>query len=208
MSLVEARMFYRTEDGHGLPHNPFKAIITPRPIGWISTVDKDGRANLAPYSFFNGISDEPPMVMFASHASKEQRDELKDSVANIRDTGEFVVNIVSEALKDAMNISSGIYKRGDDEFIRAGLEKETARVVNTPIVKQAPAALECTLWKEITLPGGNIVVMGEVKGVHLNDAFVKDGVFDISRFKPLARLGYRDYSVVEEVFSLNRPYQD
>lgn len=201
-------MFYRPEDGHGLPHNPFKAIIAPRPIGWISTVDTEGRANLAPYSFFNGVSDDPPMVMFASTGNKETRSEIKDSVANIRDTGVFAVNIVSEALKDAMNTSSGLFDRGDDEFLRAGLEKAQGQAVDVPFVKDAPAALECALWREIDLPSGGMIVIGEVKGIHLNDAHIKDGVFDVTLFKPLARLGYRDYAVIETLFSLNRPYQD
>ena len=200
-------MFYRPEDGHGLPHNPFKAIIAPRPIGWISSTDKDGRANLAPYSFFNGVTDNPPMVMFASTGLKETGEEIKDSVANIRDTGQFIVNIVSEELKDAMNISSGLYARGEDEFERAGLEKAQGQVVNVPFVKDSPAALECLLWKEVDLPKGGVVIFGEVKGVHLNDKFMRDGIFDVTNFRPLARLGYRDYSVVDNVFSLNRPYQ-
>lgn len=200
-------MFYRPEDGHGLPHNPFKAIIAPRPIGWISTVDKQGRANLAPYSFFNGVSDDPPMVMFSATGNKETRDDPKDSIANIRDTGQFVVNIVSEALKDAMNTSSGLYDRGDDEFQHAGLEKAEGQTVGVPFVKSAPAALECELWQEIDLPGTAVMIIGKVKGIHLNDAFLRDGIFDVSLFRPLARLGYRDYMVVDSLFTLNRPYQ-
>jgi len=200
-------MFYHPEDGHGLPHNPFKAIIAPRPIGWISTVDAKGRANLAPYSFFNGVSDDPPMVMFCATGDKEFRTETKDSIANVRETGQFVVNIVSEALKDAMNISCGVYDHGDDEFVHAGLEKEMGQVVDVPFVRDAPAALECELWREIDLPGTGIMMIGTVKCIHLNDAFIKDGIFDVSAFKPLARLGYRDYSVVDNLFSLNRPHQ-
>ena len=201
-------MFYRPQDGHPLPHNPFKAMIVPRPIGWISTVDKAGRANLAPYSFFNGVSDTPPMVMFSATGTKEGRDEIKDSVANLRESGEFVVNLVSEAMVDAMNVSSGIYGRGDDEFIRAGLEKLPSETVAPPRVAGAPGALECRLWREVELPGGNIVMIGEVTGIHLDDAHLKDGIFDVTSFRPLARLGYRDYAVVDSVFALNRPYQD
>lgn len=201
-------MFYRPEDGHPLPHNPFKAMIVPRPIGWISTIDKEGRANLAPYSFFNGVSDTPPMVMFSATGTKEGRDEIKDSVANLRDSGEFVVNLVGEAQRDAMNVSSGIYARGDDEFERAGLEKLPGETVAAPRVKGAPGALECRLWREIELPGGNIVMIGTVTGIHIDDAFLKDGILDVTAFRPLARLGYRDYAVVDSVFALNRPYQD
>ncbi len=117
-------MFYRPGlDDHGLPHNPFKAIVSPRPIGWISTRDNTGRDNLAPYSFFNGINDDPPMIMFCTSGPKMELSEEKDSLVNIRDTGEFCVNFVSYALRNAMNISTGHYPRGDDEFTRAGLKK-------------------------------------------------------------------------------------
>jgi flavin reductase (DIM6/NTAB) family NADH-FMN oxidoreductase RutF len=200
-------MFYRPEDGHGLPHNPFKAIISPRPIGWISSLDTAGRANLAPYSFFNGVSDTPPMVMFSATATKEGNDEIKDSVANIRQTGEFVVNVVSAAMQDAMNTSSGIYPHGEDEFVLAGLEKAPGETVTVPRVAGAPAALECKLEREVVLPGGNIVVIGLVSGIFIDEAHLKDGIFDVTSFRPLARLGYMDYTAVEQVFALKRPYQ-
>ena len=200
-------MFYRPEDGHPLPHNPFKAMIVPRPIGWISSVDAQGRANLAPYSFFNGVSDEPPMVMFSATGTKEGLEEIKDSVANIRATGEFTVNLVGARMRDEMNVSSGIYAHGDDEFARAGLEKLPGETVAAPRVKGAPAALECRLWREIELPGGNLVIIGQVSGIHIDEAHLKDGIFDVTSFRPLARLGYHDYTVVESVFALKRPHQ-
>jgi len=199
-------MFYRPQDGHGLPHNPFNAIITPRPIGWISSRDGQGCANLAPYSFFNGVAYTPPQVMFASTSGKPDRAETKDSTANIRDTGVFCVNIVASAMRDPMNISSGTYPMDVDEFDLAGLDKEQCQTIDCPRVSGAPAALECRLTQIVDLPGeANKVVFGEVTGIHLRDDCLVDGKFDILRFNPLARLGYRDYSVVMELFSLARP---
>ncbi len=198
-------MFYRPKDGHPLPHNPFKAIIAPRPIGWISTVDADGRANLAPYSFFNGINEAPPMVMFASGSHKLGLDERKDSLANILETEQFCVNIVSTELADAMNKTSGHFPYGTDEFEQAGLAKTAGREVNVPFVTAAPVTMECTLYKVIDLPGSQHMVIGEVVGIHIDDAHIKDGLLDVTSYQPLARLGYHDYASVTEVFSLKRP---
>ena len=158
-------MFYRPADGHGLPHNPFNAIVTPRPIGWISTRGKDGRENLAPYSFFNAVAYTPPQVMFASTSGKEDRHLGKDSVANIDETGVFCVNIVEYAMRDAMNISSGSYEAGVDEFELAGLERAECATVAVSRVAAAPAALECRLTQIVRLEGEeNIVIFGEVTG--------------------------------------------
>lgn len=202
-------MFYEPKDGHGLPHNPFNAIVTPRPIGWISTRSADGHDNLAPYSFFNAVAYTPPQVMFASTGTKPDRDRNKDSVANIRETGVFVVNVVSFALKDAMNITSGVWDKTDDEFALAKLEKAEAQTVNCARVAAAPAALECRLTQIIELAGeANTMIIGEVTGVHLEDACLKDGIFDVTSFNPVARLGYKDYSTVRDLFSLTRPNQD
>ncbi|MEQ8900151.1 MAG: flavin reductase family protein [Roseovarius sp.] len=199
-------MFYKPEDGHGLPHNPFNAIVTPRPIGWISTRDAQGHDNLAPYSFFNAVAYVPPQVMFASTSAKPDRDGTKDSVANIRDTGVFCVNIVSEALRDAMNQTSGPWGREVDEFTDAGLEKAACETVDCARVAASPANLECKLTQIVQLPGeANFVVFGEVTGVHMRDDCMVDGLFDVTRFTPLTRLGYQDYSVIRETFSLKRP---
>lgn len=201
-------MFYRPGiDPHGLAHNPFKALVAPRPIGWISTLDAEGRVNLAPYSFFNAVADDPPMVMYSSTGRKPSR-EGKDSVANIRATGEFVCNVVPFALRAAMNASSETLPAGEDEFVRAALETAPSRIVGPPRVAAAPAALECRLWRVIDLPGtDNHMVIGEVVGVHIDPGVVVDGKVDISRYQPLARLGYRDYAAVREVFELPRPGQ-
>lgn len=200
-------MFYRPIiDEHGLPHNPFKAIVSPRPIGWISTLDSEGRANLAPYSFFNAVTDNPPMVMFANTGTKPDQTHAKDSVANIRATKEFVVNVVSQDLKDKMNVTSGPWEAGVDEFELAGLGKSACNMVAPPRVADSPASLECRLYKVIDLPGeNNVMVLGEVIGVHLKDEFLVDGIFDVKQYNPLARLGYRDYTTVTKTFALDRP---
>ena len=199
-------MFYRPEDGHGLPHNPFNAIVTPRPIGWISTRGADGSENLAPYSFFNAVAYVPPQVMFASTSAKPDREGTKDSVANIRETGVFCVNVVEYAMKDAMNLTSGPWPREIDEFEKAGIAREDCRTIPCSRVANAPASLECRLTQIVQLPGeANFVVFGEVTGVHLRDDCLKDGVFDVLAFNPLTRMGYRDYSVIREKFSLKRP---
>jgi flavin reductase (DIM6/NTAB) family NADH-FMN oxidoreductase RutF len=199
-------MFYRPEDGHNLPHNPFSAIVSPRPIGWIATRGADGRDNLAPYSFFNAVAYVPPQVMFASTSAKDDRDGTKDSVANIRETGVFAVNIVSYALRDAMNVTSGPWDREVDEFTKAGITKADCTTIPCARVADAPATLECKLTQIVTLPGqANFAVFGEVTGVHIHDACLVKGIFDVTTFNPLSRLGYRDYAVVRELFSLKRP---
>mgnify|MGYP001800108032 FL=1 len=199
-------MFYRPKDGHGLPHNPFNAIITPRPIGWMSTLDRDGVPNLAPYSFFNGVAYVPPQVMFASTGGKPDQDDSKDSVNNIRATGVFCVNIVEEAAQDAMNISSAHLPRGEDEFTAAGLTAEPCETIDCVRLAGAPASMECRMTQIVQIEGeANYVVFGEVVGVHLRDDCIVEGRFDVTTFKPLSRLGYRDYTVVREVFEIKRP---
>ena len=200
------KMFYKPEDGHGLKHNPFNAIVTPRPIGWISTRDKSSTDNIAPYSFFNAVAYVPPQVMFASTGDKSDRDGTKDSVSNIRETKEFCVNIVSYEMRHQMNATSKTLPADIDEFKHAELKKTDCRLIKCPRVLDAPAALECKLVEIIKLPGAaNFAVFGEVVGVHMNDDYVVDGKFDVSKFNPLTRLGYRDYSVVREIFSISRP---
>lgn len=199
-------MFYLPQDGHGLPHNPFNAIVTPRPIGWISSRDATGKDNLAPYSFFNAVAYVPPQVMFASTSAKPDRDNTKDSVGNIRETGVFCVNIVEYAMRDVMNASSAPLPREVDEFTAAGIDRAPCQTIACSRVANAPANLECRLTQIVQLPGAaNFAVFGEVTGIHLRDDCLRDGIFDVTLFQPLARLGYRDYAVVTEVFSLKRP---
>ncbi|MCB5200139.1 NADH-FMN oxidoreductase RutF, flavin reductase (DIM6/NTAB) family [Loktanella sp. DSM 29012] len=199
-------MFYRPKDGHDLPHNPFNALVTPRPIGWISTRGADGRDNLAPYSFFNAVAYTPPQVMFASLGAKPDRPGTKDSLANINDTGVFACNVVSFDLKEQMNHSSGGWRADVDEFELTGLEKGQCTTIDCPFVAAAPAVLECELRQIIKLEGAaNYAVFGEVVGIHIDDRFIKDGMFDVTAVKPVSRLGYRDFSVVENVFEMGRP---
>ncbi|MFW2587747.1 flavin reductase family protein [Sagittula sp. SSi028] len=199
-------MFYRPETGHGLPHNPFNAIVTPRPIGWISTRGADGQDNLAPYSFFNAVAYFPPQVMFASTSAKPDRGDTKDSVAQIRDTGVFCVNIVEYAARDAMNATSAPFPAGTDEFAEAGIAKADCDTIDCPRVADAPANLECKLTQIVQLPGeANFAVFGEVTGVHMRDDCLVDGIFDVRTYRPLSRMGYQDYTSISEVFSLKRP---
>ncbi|WP_137703130.1 flavin reductase family protein [Marimonas lutisalis] len=199
-------MFYRPEDGHGLPHNPFNALIVPRPIGWISTRGSDGVDNLAPYSFFNGCAYTPPQVMFATTGVKEDREGTKDSLANIRETGVFCVNIVAQGMTDAMNASSKTLPADQSEFDHAGLERAECETIACARVKDAPASMECKMTQIVKIEGeANYVCFGTVTGIHMRDDCIVDGMFDVTRFTPLARLGYRDYSVVTETFTLARP---
>ncbi|MBF9043741.1 flavin reductase family protein [Rhodobacterales bacterium HKCCE4037] len=198
-------MFYdpRTED-HGLAHSPWTALVVPRPIGWISSLSSDGIANLAPYSFFNAVSGVPPFVMFSSAGRK-------DSQTNIEATGEFVVNMAVADLKDAMNRSSASFAPGVDEFARAGLEKAPCHNISAPRVAASPVALECVLNSIVPLTARDgtkarsEVIFGEVVGIHISDAVIVDGMLDITRIRPLSRLGYMDYAIIDEVFPIARP---
>lgn len=197
-------MFYEPRLGHGLPHDPFKAIIAPRPIGWISTLDAQGRANLAPYSFFNAIHSRPAMLCFTSET-------MKHSAANAIATGEFVFNLCTRALFDAMNISSGVLPEGESEFEAAGLERAPCRIVKAPRVAASPAAMECRVVHSMRLhdmEGAALegwLIIGQVVGVHIDDAYIRDGRFDTAAAEPLARCGYRDYASVSEMFEALRP---
>lgn len=191
-------MFYRPEDGHGLRRNPFNAIVSPRPIGWVSTTGPCGD-NLAPYSFFNAVAYTPPQVVFASNG-------VKDSVRNIRETRVFAVNIVQESMLAAMSETSAELPWGQDEFAHAGVAKAACTSIDCPRVAGAPATLECRLVQEIRALGAdNLLMLGEVTGIHLRDDCLVDGRFDVTRYRPVARLGYRDYTVVRDVFALLRP---
>ena len=182
------------------------STIVPRPIAWVSTLSADGVRNLAPYSFFNAVAYVPPQVMFSSTSAKPDQDGTKDSVANIRETGVFCVNIVEYAARDVMNKSSATVGKDVDEFDLAGIETVACETIACSRVANAPAALECKLTQIITLKGqSNFLVLGEVTGIHLRDDCLRDGIFDVTTFRPLARLGYRDYSVVRDLFTLKRP---
>lgn len=201
-------MFWNTNEPHGLPHNPFKSCVIPRPIGWISTISPDGVANLAPYSFFNGVAGDPPMVMFASGA--RGKDDPKDSIYNAEKTGEFVCSMVSYELRDVMNETSAAVGPDVDEAAYAGIEMEASSLVKPMRVKAAPIHLECKFYGIMELPddrrgGGNAICVGHVIGVHIDDAVLKDGLIDVAQIRPVARLGYMDYTSVEDVFTIMRP---
>jgi flavin reductase (DIM6/NTAB) family NADH-FMN oxidoreductase RutF len=197
--------FYEPRKGHGLKHDPFKAIIAPRPIGWISTVDGQGRVNLAPYSFFNAFATFPPVLGFSSEGRK-------DSVLNAEETGEFVANLVSAPLARAMNATSAGVPHGVDEMKLAELAPAACRIVRAPRVAAAIAALECKVTQIIQLKGADgalldtWLTLGEVVGVHINADFLHDGMFDTAAARPIARCGYRgDYTEVTSVFEMIRP---
>jgi flavin reductase (DIM6/NTAB) family NADH-FMN oxidoreductase RutF len=205
-------MFYDPRDNlrpDPLQHNPFNALIAPRPIGWISTVSGDGIYNLAPFSYFNAISADPPMVVFAPHGKNP--DTAKDTFRNLTEIGEFVVNIVSADLKSAMNQTSGNYAHEIDEFEAAGLEAAPAINVRPRRVKAAKAVLECTVYDTMTLPPAhngrqNNLIIGLVVGIHLNDNLITpDGGVDQLALAQVARLGRSDYLTVERIFDMRRP---
>src|SRR5271155_977766 len=193
-------MFYATaeRDRTKLPHDPFKAIVAPRPIGWISTRALDGRINLAPYSFFNGFSSAPPIVGFSSEG-------WKDSASFARESGEFVANLATRDLHGPMNVTSGPFARGDNEFAHAGLTMAECRLVAAPRVAESPAALECEVVEivEIRTQGGSwsgsVLTIGEVVAFHIDEAYIREGRFDTAGAHPLARCGYHDYAAVESV---------
>jgi flavin reductase (DIM6/NTAB) family NADH-FMN oxidoreductase RutF len=200
-------MFYEpSKRNHGLPHDPFKAIVAPRPIGWITSMSAKGDLNLAPYSFFNGLSAEPPMVMFCC-------EDRKDSVAFAEETKEFVCNLVTWDLRDQMNTTSGPYPRGVDEMKEAGLEPAPSVLVKPPRVKASPCAMECKWLQTVRLNDLNgmatqrYVVFGQVVGVYIDERFIKDGLLDTAAMRPIARAGYHDYfvSTPQTKFSMRRP---
>lgn len=202
-------MFYEpSKRDHGLPHEPLLAIVTPRPIGWISAVNARGDINLSPYSFFNMVSGKPPTVMFSS----ENAGKRKDAASFIAETKEFVCNLATWDLREAMNLTSPPYPTGVNEMEKAGLETAPSRIVKAPRVAASPCALECRLLKFVEIdaldgkPVPTTLVFGQVVGVHIDDRFIKDGRLDTAAMKPIARCGYNnEYAVVDRVFLMDRP---
>jgi flavin reductase (DIM6/NTAB) family NADH-FMN oxidoreductase RutF len=194
-------MFYDASAKAPLPYDPLKAIVSPRPIGWVSSMSARGEFNLAPYSFFNLISDRPGIVIFSS-------DTEKDSVAFIKETGEFTCNLATFDLREKMLRTSERVPRGQSEFVHANLEMEPSRLVKPPRVKGVGAALECKLLRAFEIEDlegketDRHAVMGQVVGVYIDDRFIKDGKLDTAALKPIARCGYFDYAVVDKVFQM------
>jgi flavin reductase (DIM6/NTAB) family NADH-FMN oxidoreductase RutF len=199
-------MFYEYDkrDKALLPFDPFKAIVAPRPIGWITSISARGEINLAPYSYFNGICSRPNLVMFASESRK-------DSVTFIAETREFVCNLATWDLREQMNATSAPLPRGVNEMESAGLEAAPSRLVKPPRVKASPCALECKLVDIIQMrtadgtPLDNHVVFGQVIGIHIDERFIKDGRLDTAAMRPIARCGYDEYTAVESIFAMQRP---
>ncbi len=197
-------MFYDVAEGHGLPHDPVKALIAPRPIGWICAMSAKGEVNLSPYSFFNQVSDRPHMVMFSSVGRK-------DAISFIEETGEFTCSIVSWEQRDAMNRTSAPLPRGQSEFEYAGLEQEPSTLIRPPRVRGAPAALECRLVRTVELTpleGGEaayIMAIGQVVGVYIDDRVIQDGYVDTTRLQIISRAGYHDYFLADHKITLTRP---
>ncbi|WP_029618145.1 flavin reductase family protein [Pseudorhizobium marinum] len=199
-------MFYDTEtNAHGMSHDPFKAIVAPRPIGWIGTRGRDGSINLSPYSFFNIVSDTPKIIMFSSTGRK-------DSLRNAEETGVFTASLASRHLAEAVNASSVTVPYGTDEFALAGVTPAPGTLVDAPYVAEAYTALECRVTEILqphTLKGGkapSYMVFGEVVGIHIREEVIRDGRIDMALLRPIARMGYRDFSDGgAEVFELTRP---
>jgi len=200
-------LFYEpgARDAAVLPHDPFKAIVAPRPIGWVSTIGPDRELNLAPYSFFNAVGENPPMLAFSSTGAK-------DSSTFAAGTGEFVWNMPTWNLREQMNLTSKELPRGESEFAFAGLTPAPSRLVAPPRVAEAPVALECRVVHSVALddvngdPANQHLVVGQVIGVHIDPAYIEDGRLLTAKLQPIARCGYREeYTVVRELFAMWRP---
>jgi flavin reductase (DIM6/NTAB) family NADH-FMN oxidoreductase RutF len=192
-----------------LPVDPFKSLVVPRPIGWITTLSPQGDVNLAPFSFFNAVGDAPPLVAFAPQGRKPDRP-VKDSLANVEATGEFVCNLATHDLREQMNLTSAHLPAGADEMNAAGLTPLPSRLVKPPRVAESPAHLECRYLQTIELPTWDpaerqVLVIGQVIGVHIDDRLITDGRVDIVGAKPIARLGYSLYATVDNSFRMLRP---
>lgn len=194
---------------HGLPHDPFKSCVVPRPIGWISTVDADGRDNLAPYSQFQNVTFDPPIVMFS--ANQSTRGERRDSVRNAEQTGQFVWNMATYALREAVNIGAKELPHGVDEFQRAGMEKLQSRLVPPKRVKGSPIQFDCEYLNTLRFPGklhmGTVdVVFGRVIRIHIDDEYIDgNGLVDVLKMLPIARMGYHEYTTVYNKFQMVIP---
>ncbi|NTF07712.1 flavin reductase family protein [Agrobacterium rubi] len=199
-------MFYTTDTNqHGLSHDPFKAIVAPRPIGWIGSKGRDGSLNLAPYSFFNAVADAPKLIMFSSSG-------YKHSVRNVEETGVFTANLVSRNLVEQMNASSAPVEYGVNEFELAGLTPKQGELVDAPYVAEAYAALECRvtqIMRPVDVNGveaDSWIVFGQVVGIHLDESVIENGRIDMARARPVARMGYMDYcDGGVDVFQIKRP---
>jgi len=197
-------MFYEPDkNNHGLRFNPFKSICVPRPIAWVSSLSIDGVPNLAPFSQFTNLSFDPPMVVISARFGT-------DTARNVNATSEFVVNMATYELKDAVNATSAVVPSDIDEAVLAGLEMVPSVLVKPKRVAASPVQMECKLYSSVVVPGrqpdhGHNLIIGRVIGIHIKDEVLKDGRIDITRIRPLARMGYLDYTSVQEVFTMPPP---
>ena len=200
-------MFYKPKK-NPFSIDPYKSLIFPRPIGWISSIDKKGIVNLAPYSYFNAIADDPPQIMFVAGAS-DRSSQKKDTLTNIMTTKEFVVNFATTATRKQMNISSKDIHKDDDEFVLAKLKKRKSKLVKVPSVADSPVNLECKLLKSIKLKSSlrkfSTMVMGEVIGIYIKDNFIVKGRVNSTAMRYVARMGYSEYTTVSSKFKMKRP---
>ena len=201
-------MFYEvTEKNDWLTH--FKSLIVPRPIGWISSKNNDGQINLAPYSFFNAIATIPPMVVIGPGGYSKSGNN-KDTLLNIKNNPEFVCNLVSWDVKDIMNESSYSFDNNESEIEKLNIETENSTMVSIPRVKLSPAHFECTLFKIIDLPSDskgnpNHLIIGNIIGINISDKIIKNNRIDIGELKPISRMGYDEYALINTIFSMKRP---
>lgn len=203
-------MFYEPgKQPHGLPHDPYKSCVIPRPVGWMSTLSADGVANLAPFSQFQNLTFDPPYLMFS--ANHNTRGKRKDTVNNVEATGEFVWNMATYALREAVNLSAQEVAPEEDEFELAGVSKAPSRLVKPPRVKESPVHFECAYHMTLRLPGNGImgsanVIIGRVLGIHIDEEFLTDdGLLDVLKIRPIAKLGYYDYTSIENTFQMIIP---
>ena len=200
-------MFYQPKK-NPFSIDPYKSLIFPRPIGWISSIDKKGIVNLAPYSYFNAIADDPPQIMFVAGAS-DRFSQKKDTLANIMTTKEFVINFATIATRKQMNLSSKDIHKDDDEFVLTKLKKRKSRLVKVPSVADSPVNLECKLLKSIKLKSSlrkfSTMVMGEVIGIYIKDSFIEKGRVNSAAMRYVARMGYSEYTTVSSKFKMKRP---
>ena len=200
-------MFYQPKK-NPFSIDPYKSLIFPRPIGWISSIDKKGIVNLAPYSYFNAIADDPPQIMFVAGAS-DRSSQKKDTLTNIMATKEFVVNFATSATRNQMNLSSKDIHKDDDEFVLTKLKKRKSRLVKVPSVANSPVNLECKLLKSIKLKSSSrkfsTMVMGEVIGIYIKDSFILKGRVNSAAMRYVARMGYSEYTTVSSKFKMKRP---
>ena len=206
-------MFFETQYGlkpEPFTHSVYNALVIPRPIGWISSISLDGVINLAPYSFFNAATGDPPCVMYCANGWKPGTKEPKDSLTNVEATGEFVFNMCTYELREQMNATAAHVPASVDEMAEAGLEAAPCMLVKPPRVKASPLALECRYLQTVHLPPSqtgrpNNIVIGQVIGIHVADEVITDGMIDPRKINPLARLGYLDYATLGPIFSMQRP---